>query len=255
MVLAFFFCSILKKRKWLTPKDELGNEQINILNQEVAFYRRLNTIDKKQFENEIAEFLLNYKITPIDTQISEKERLLIAASGVIPIFVFPDWQYVNLKEILVYKDTFNTDFDTSGDKDERNILGMVGTGMYSYKMFLSKRALINGFASDKDGHNTAIHEFVHLIDGMDGNIDGLPEILLEQPYILPWLDMIRTEIKNIHENDSELRPYGGTEPSEFFAVASEFFFERPELLQDKHPELFGLLIKIFDPKNKGQLTF
>lgn len=246
ILLAYFFYITFKKRSWETPKEKLSKKQLEILKENVAFYNRLSEDQKRQFEYEIGEFLLNYKITPISTTISEEDCILIAASGVIPIFAFPDWKYQNLTEILVYPDTFNTEFDVAGE--ERNILGMVGTGAYSYKMFLSKRAIHNGFASDKDGHNTAIHEFVHLIDGADGSIDGMPEVLLEQPYVVPWLDLIRKEVINIKENNSELRPYGATNSQEFFAVASEFFFERPELLKSNHTELFILLDKMFKAK-------
>ncbi len=243
-ILAYLASQALAKRKWKTPKQKLNSTQIKILEETVPFYNRLNSEKKAHFEYEIQEFLLNYKITPVSTTISETEKILIAASGVIPIFAFPDWKYVNLKEILVYPDTFAIDFRVEGKG--RNILGMVGTGTYSYKMFLSKRAIINGFASDKDGHNTAIHEFIHLIDGADGKIDGLPEVLLEQPYVMPWLDLIHQEIGKIRMDASELRPYGGTNNSEFFAVASEFFLERPELLEKEHPLLHQYLSKMFE---------
>ncbi len=190
--------------------------------------------------------MINYKITPVSTTIGETEKVLIAASGVIPIFNFPDWKYQNLTEILVYSDTFNKDFEVEGE--QRNVLGMVGTGVYSHKMLLSKKSIINGYASNHDGHNTAIHEFVHLIDGADGSIDGVPNFLLEQPAVMPWLDLINKEINNIREQDSELRTYAATNNSEFFAVASEYFFERPDLLEESHPELFALLGKIFSAK-------
>jgi len=245
-ILVLFFMIAFKKRKWKQPKKKVSAGTINILSKNVQFYNELSAEQKKRFEYEIEEFLANYKITAISTSISDKEKVLIAASGVIPIFAYPNWQYQNLKEILVYPDTFNTEFKTEGD--ERNILGMVGTGAYSYKMFLSKRAILNGFASNQDGHNTAIHEFIHLIDGLDGEIDGLPEILLKQPYVLPWIELIRKEIDKIRVGESELRPYGGTNQSEFFAVASEFFFERPELLKTEHPELYKLLDTIFNSK-------
>jgi len=246
LIIAYFFSRIFVKPKWKVPQHELSQEQIIILKENVPFYNRLSPQKKKHFEFEIQEFLLNYKITPISTTISETDKLLIAASGVIPIFAFPDWKYRNLREILVYPDSFNLNFETEGNG--RFILGMVGTGKYSYKMFLSKRAIVNGFASDKDGHNTAIHEFIHLIDGADGAIDGLPAVLLDQPYVIPWLELIHKEIEKIRNNESELRPYGAQNSSEFLAVASEFFFERPELLEKKHPLLYQYLSKIFNTK-------
>lgn len=249
LIIAFIILlmNVFKKKKWKEPKEEFQETHRKILQNDVQFYNELNTQEQKHFEYEVQEFLLNYKITPVSTTISDEDKVLIAASGVIPIFSFPEWKYLNLDEILVYPNTFSTDFKLEGA--DRNMLGMVGTGVMNKKMILSKRAILNGFASDKDGHNTAIHEFVHLIDGMDGSIDGIPELLIEKPYALPWFNLIRQEIINIHQKESALRPYGATNPSEFFAVASEFFFERPGLLQEKHPLLFQYLDKMFKPKN------
>ena len=58
---------------------------------------------------------------------------------------------------------------------------------------------------------------------------------------------MQKEIKEIVSRNSDINPYGATDPAEFFAVAAEYFFERPDLLEKKHPELFGLLEKIFKP--------
>ncbi|MEL6944988.1 MAG: zinc-dependent peptidase, partial [Bacteroidota bacterium] len=160
------------------------------------------------------------------------------------ILQFPKWKYTNLYEILLYADTFNHDFETEGRG--RNILGMVGTGYMNNKMILSKKALHHGFANDSDKKNTAIHEFVHLIDKMDGTIDGIPQLLLERPYVIPWLELMKEKIEEIQKRKSDINPYATTNQAEFFAVASEYFFERPQLLAQKHPELYDVLEEIFD---------
>ena len=103
----------------------------------------------------------------------------------------------------------------------------------------------NGFRNETDKKNTAIHEFVHLIDKSDGVIDGVPELLLSKQYAIPWIDLIKQEIDKIYEGRSDINPYGATNKSEFFAVISEYFFERPQLLQSKHPELYEMLEMIF----------
>ena len=54
------------------------------------------------------------------------------------------------------------------------------------------------------------------------------------------------KIEEIHEDESDINPYGGTSKVEFFAVVSEYFFERPRLLAKKHPELYDMLEEIFD---------
>jgi len=122
---------------------------------------------------------------------------------------------------------------------------MVGTGFMEGKMILSQPALIHGFKNESDKQNTAIHEFVHLIDKTDGSTDGIPSLLLEKQYTIPWIDLISKKIDEIFEGQSDINPYGGTNRIEFFSVASEYFFERPKLLKRNHPELYKLLEKVF----------
>ena len=69
--------------------------------------------------------------------------------------------------------------------------------------------------------------------------------LFERKYILPWLELMQKNIKEILDDKSDINPYGATNQAEFFAVVSEYFFERPDLLRQKHPELYELLKKIF----------
>ena len=76
----------------------------------------------------------------------------------------------------------------------------------------------------------------------------MPERLLQHQYAIPWLNLIHKEIEAINDNHSDIRKYGGTNQAEFFAVASEYFFERPDLLKRKHPELYGMLVNCFKQK-------
>ena len=86
---------------------------------------------------------------------------------------------------------------------------------------------------------------MHLIDKLDDSTDGIPERLLEHQYTIPWLTLIHKEMEAINDNHSDIRKYGGTNQAEFFAVASEYFFERPDLLKKKHPELYKMLVECF----------
>ena len=66
-------------------------------------------------------------------------------------------------------------------------------------------------------------------------------MLLEKQYTIPWIDLIQKKIAEIYEGESDINPYDATNKTEFFAVISEYFFERPKLLQQKHPKLYSLL--------------
>lgn len=214
-----------------------------ILTEKVAFYNSLNDGDKILFEADILDFFSYVRITGIDVEIDDTDRLLVASSAIIPIFAFTDWKYYNISEVLLYPGSFNEKFETAGD--ERRILGMVGEGAMNGTMILSKPALLHGFENTSDKNNTAIHEFVHLIDKTDGAIDGIPENLLGKKYVLPWVNLIAKEIEQINKGKSDINPYGATNQTEFFAVASEYFFERPELLKSKHPKLYQLMEEAF----------
>lgn len=241
-VVAFRF--VWKKDDWKKPNTSFPVKWRKIVQNKIAFYGALSTDEKTRFEYKIQEFLLNYRITGISTSINIEDKLLVAASAIIPIFEFPKWRYSDLHEVLLYPDSFNENFETSGK--DRRILGMVGTGYMNNTMILSKRALHHGFSNESDKKNTAIHEFVHLIDKSDGSIDGIPSVLLDKQFSIPWLDLINKKIEDIYAKKSDINPYGGTNKTEFFAVASEYFFERPKLLAQKHPELYNLLEEVFD---------
>jgi len=244
VIVSWLIIRYFKNETWQEPVEQILPKWNTILSQKVPFFNSLSAEEKKLFGYKIQEFLLNYKVTGIDVDIDIVDKLLVAASGVIPIFKFPNWRYTNLQEIIIYPDRFNMNFETTGP--DRRILGMVGTGVMEGKMILSKKALHHGFDVDNDKRNTAIHEFIHLIDKVDGSVDGIPKILLDRPYILPWLNLIHEKMEDIYAEKSDINRYGGTSKIEFFAVACEYFFEQPKLMAKKHPELYDILEKIFD---------
>lgn len=214
---------------------------IQFLEKNVAFYNKLSESDRKRFVDKMQTFLSKVQITGVNTELNEEDKALIAAGAVIPIFQFDHWFYPNLKEVLLYPQGFDENFNSKS----QHISGMVGNRFLNGKMLLSKRALYHGFSNKTDKFNTAIHEFVHLIDMADGATDGIPEILINQSYTLPWIDLMYRKIKEIKEGKSDINPYGATSEVEFLSVAAEYFFERPDLLKKKHPQLFELLNKKF----------
>jgi Mlc titration factor MtfA (ptsG expression regulator) len=136
----------------------------------------------------------------------------------------------------------------------RNVQGMVGTGFMNGMMILSQPDLHRGFINDTDKQNVAIHEFVHLLDKEDGNIDGVPEVLMDNQFAMPWMELVQKEIQSIQKLKSDINPYAAYNKQEFLAVTSEYFFERPELMEEKHPELYKMLQSIFKQNMKTRLA-
>ena len=242
---------ILFKRKWSgggerypglrKPDREFPYQWREILEERVNFYRKLNRDERKLFEYKVHVFLLNVRIIGVRTEVTHLDRMLIAASAIIPIFRFKDWYYAELREVLLYPEEFPI------PTTDKMANGLVGWGEMEGKMILSRRALYHGYSDQNDGKNVGIHEFMHLLDKSDGEVDGLLENLMDEDDIAPWLYIIKEKMNEISLDNSDIREYGGTNEAEFLAVVGEYFFEKPEQMKVDHPALYNALDGFFNP--------
>ena len=118
-----------------------------LLTDYVKFYRQLDEEGKVRFEKRVEQFLSAVKITGVNAVVEDIDRLLIASGAIIPVFAIPDWQYINLHEVLLYPGAFNEDFDQGGS--DRPIAGMVGTGAMQHVMIITKWQLRQGFINNR----------------------------------------------------------------------------------------------------------
>lgn len=215
----------------------------DLLEDYVLFYSRLNEEGKKQFEQKFEKFLSATRITGANAEVEDLDRVLIGAAAVIPVFSIPDWEYIDLREVLVYPGNFTMDFEQHGHN--RTVSGMVGTGAMQNVMILSKWELRQGFINSGSNRNTALHEFVHLVDKMDGTLDGVPELLLPRKLVSQWQQLMQQTMDAIRRGESDIDIYAATSPVECFAVLSEYFFEQPDQFRERHPQLNEMLEKIY----------
>jgi len=129
ILLLFFFYKKPARKAVLRP----GYKEL--LASHVGFYRALDDAGKARFEEKVSELLGYVRIHGVGTAIDDLDRLLVAASGVIPIFGFPEWRYYNLRDVLLYPNMFSRD-NFSLTAHDRDILGMVGDGAMQRVMIL-----------------------------------------------------------------------------------------------------------------------
>ena len=230
--------------------DPLPDHFPELLNDHVDFYGQLDEAGKKIFEQKLQQFYADVRITGINTDVEDLDQVLIGASAVIPVYSFKEWEYTDLHEVLLYPGAFSRDFDQVGY--HRSITGMVGTGPMQNVMILSKQALRYGFLDRESKSNAAIHEFAHLIDKIDGSLDGVPEILLSRQYVMSWQKLVQETMQSMRNGESDIDLYGLTNQAEFFAVITEYFFKRPDLFQQKHPELYAMMKQMFLRKDEAR---
>lgn len=258
-VVGYFFYRYLTRESRLKEAAlaaEFPADWRQVLTERVAFYLSLTDTDKTRFEKRLQVFLAQTRITGLQTEVDDTTRVLVAASAVIPVFGFPDWEYANLSEVLVVPDAWTQQRDPKNEYVglEGTLLGSVQGFQTSQYMRLSKSSLERGFQDAMDKQNVGIHEFAHLLDEADGTIDGVPALTLPAALRPEWEAVMHREIEAIRAGNSEINDYAGTNEAEFFAVVTEYFFEKPEKLQEHHPELYGLLLLAFrqNPKSRFQ---
>ena len=229
---------------------EMREEHKNFLFKTVSFYRDLDSLDKQKFELRCASFIQVTEFVGHDIDVSDEDKLLIASGSVILAWGFDQWHYVKVDTVILVSAAFNESAEFG--KGDSRITGLVGNQHLQGKMILSQPALHAGFSNDSDKRNVAIHEFAHLIDMADGDCDGLPRQISEAAFCLPWLDLVKKGINNIVQGRSNIRAYGATNQAEFFSVVSEYFFEQPQLLKRKQPDLYNYLA-IFYKQNRASI--
>ena len=139
IVLPLLILLIFRRRKAGPVEIILPGNYRALLRKNVSYYRQLNDADKLRFENRIKEFLSYVRIHGVNIEIDDLDKLLVASSAIIPVFGF-DWHYYNVKDVLLYADTFNSE-EFSVTAKERNVSGMVGTGAMQQMMILFKEHL------------------------------------------------------------------------------------------------------------------
>lgn len=236
--------SIKRGLKSKEPKaiKSFPNSWKDYLNTKIKFYRNLNDEDKVEFENRMLHFVNTTQIEGFGNYpIDEIDKLLVGISAIIPIFRFKNWKYDFLHEVIIYPKAIPGQGHLKGSY----INGLVGDGPMEGRMILAKTALHHAYSNNTDRKNVGIHEFAHIIDKQDGVIDGIPNVLLDETQIGPWMELIRSKSKEIKNNKAKINDYALTNDAEFFAVVTEYFFEHPEMMVKKHPELFEILNEIY----------
>lgn len=205
--------------------------------EQVPFYLALNAAEKQRFEDDLKVFVWEkHFIAAGGMEITDEVRVIIAACAVRLVIALDLSYYDRLTEIVVYPYAYRHD-----DDDDVAILGEAhawGT------VVLSWPAVIQGLRDSRDGHDTAVHEFAHVLDGADGAFDGTPELLRRQDY-RPWARILERHYFRLQDGEAPerkvLRMYGATNEAEFFAVATESFFEKGKQMAREMPELYEAL--------------
>lgn len=215
-----------------------------IVKRRLPFFERLQADEKKQLLGLIQLFLAKKKFYGCNgLDINDEIRVTIAAEACLLLLNRATSVYSRLKYILVYPAAFQTGHEISNQDGTitRGVKGLLGQSWHHGKIILSWDDVTYGAGNIHDGHNVTLHEFAHQLDSETGSANGAP--LLGRNACQSWAHVLTEEFKELQlsldqRHKTVMDTYGATNPAEFFAVATETFFEKPVQLAKKHPELF-----------------
>lgn len=225
-----------------------------ILRRNVAAYRALPPDRRGKLEELVRVFLAEKSFIGCAGQaIDDEVRLTIAAQACLLLLGRERGFFPRLGTVLVYPGAFLVERirpEPSGVLQEHRQV-LTGESWTNGQVVLSWQDVLEGGRIGDDGRNVVIHEFAHQLDQEKGYANGAPMDAVRRS----WAQVFSREYAVLQQRATMgeptlIDPYGATAPEEFFAVASEVFFERPQALAEQHPALYSELARYFalDPR-------
>jgi Mlc titration factor MtfA (ptsG expression regulator) len=242
------FFETKKRRRARLMKTPLPPGQLAIVERTVPYYRLLPEADREELRGLVQILLAEKKFEGCDgLLITDEIRLTIAAQACMLLLHRKTDIFPLLQSVLVYPRAFVAPLKERGpggvvieDFEERD-----GESWDIGALVLSWEDVLESAADIHDGYNVVFHEFAHQLDDESGIADGAPP-LPERSMYADWSRVLGAEYDALVEAVRRHRPtlldeYGAESPAEFFAVATETFFELPHELKADHPELYEQL--------------
>lgn len=236
-------------------------EWIEIIERNVPYYGMLVPEEQEELRGHVLVFLAEKAFEGAGgLEITDEIRVTIAAQACLLLLGRDTDYYPGLGTVLVYPSSYFASVKRrlpSGAVVE-TVEQRLGESWHSGQLVLSWDDVLHGAADVNDGHNVVLHELAHQLDSQLPESEGAP-VLPRRAMYTAWARVLGEEYERLVRDISRRRRtvidrYGATDPAEFFAVATETFFERPEKLKERHPRLYEQLAAFYrqDPVARYQ---
>jgi MtfA peptidase len=253
------FSVIRRIRHRRVLREPFPQEWMTYIEQNYDYWRYLNDDERERLKKLTQVFIADkYWEGGGGMDVTEEMKVTIAAQACLLLLNIEHDFYRMLQTIIIYPTGY---FVPSGREIRRTRtegqIPVLGQAHFQGPVILSWQHVLEGGRDSTSGRNLVYHEFAHKLDMKDGIVDGTP-IIRDQGLFREWVDVMSREFNALRHNTGRqptlLRDYGATNPGEFFAVATEVFFERPLELRQQHPDMYRLLSAFFqqDPAERLQ---
>ncbi len=249
----FFWPKIAKNR---IRSKEFNQQWNTILENRLPVYKKFPDEIKQHLQNLMKVFLHEKTFVGCaDLEVTEEMEVVVAAQACLLLLNRTTTEYQDLTTIYLYPTSFKA---TRQVRDELGLVStesshLLGESWSTGKVILAWDDVDKGIRNFTDGHNVVLHEFAHQLDHESGSTNGAPILKTSAAY-KSWAYVFGKEFEKLQKNKSSgkniIDEYGATNPAEFFAVATETFFEEPMKLYENHQALFEELQSYYhlDPR-------
>jgi Mlc titration factor MtfA (ptsG expression regulator) len=242
---------------WFTPRWRLARAlaqpltaaRLGYIETNVAQYARMPAALRERLQRLVKQFLHEKTFVGCaDLRLTDEMRVTIAAQACLLLLGAPDKKYPriypSLHTVLVYPGAFlapRRHQDAAGVVTESR-QDLLGESWGDGRVVLSWDHVRRAGHEVEGPHNVVLHEFAHQLDSESGSTNGAPFLGSPERY-RSWSATLARDFAALQQGAAwgyrdVLDPYGATSPAEFFAVATEAFFEQPHALEERHPDLF-----------------
>jgi len=242
-LILIFWNKFRKYNSWKSIKTvvpaKLDTQKREILSRNFVFYNKLPPKSKSLFEYRVARFIQSKNFVPRDLkEVTLEMKVSIAAAAIQLTFGLPKVYLSHFKNILIYPDQYYSTITRQYHHGEVN--PRLKAIVLSWKNFVAGYANVEGI-------NLGLHEMAHALF-LENHIRNEEFAFLPKEALAEWDSLALEEMKKIASGTSPdfFRKYASENTHEFFAVAVENFFERPEEFYRYHPKLYALLCHILN---------
>lgn len=247
------------RRRWSAPEPEFDVAWDALLTAEFHHWQTLSPDELARMRMLVARFVQDTHWEAANGfALTEEIEVLIAAQASMLLLGLDLDEFPQLSSVIVHPSTVvqRGEHSTGGGLRSSSPQMLLGQAHYRGPVLLSWSATRRGAKFPGRGENVVYHEFAHQLDMLDGITDGTPP-LDDDAARQRWVEVCTAAYDAARADRSEvLRPYAGTNPAEFFAVATEVFFNRPDALQAFEPDLYTELAAFYrqDPAARLRRT-
>ena len=241
----------VQKRRSRLRRQPLPQGVEEILSRNIGLYSLLPDDLRDQLHGHVNVFLDEKRFLGVGGQeISPEVAITIAGTACMLLLNREPSYFPGFSSIVVYPDTYEADHvDYDGVVETRKRSRRAGESWHMGPIVLSWSNVLQGAVNAGDGYNVVLHEFAHKLDEENSGTNGQP-ILHAAGHYREWAEVLGREYRSFADRVSRRKnkvidEYGLTSPAEFFAVATESFFEKAMTMQKRLPDLYEQLKKFY----------